>query len=206
MKTFKKAVVMAGMIAVMIIFSVYNTYAADTSRDITVSYMPDKAYQKVILSVEAAGKGSIADGDSLIREGTVLYELQEEDTKLFKILPDQGWQIEKAVLNDGYEETDILGKIKDSEVEIKVKDKNAGLTVVFQKIPKNSEGSLSGSSSAGQKNHSTGGGNIKGIKTGDQTNALVWLVILTVTGAALGQCILLKKRKKKQDDETHMPC
>lgn len=154
MKKFRK-ILLSTSIILLLLVSIGTIYAKDGSSNVTVSYTPSKVYSWVKLEVHISGKGTVFDQYQSIQEGSLLYDLQEKDTKEFKIIPAEGYELSKLEFNNGYQTLDLLKNMQGDMVNITVEDRNASLFIHFKK--KTSEGLQ---------------GNMNGLPTGDETNIL----------------------------------
>lgn len=108
--------------------------AKDDSSNVPVFYTPIKVYKKVKLQVNVKGKGVLLDYQQPIREGQVVYELLEADSKSFTIKADTGYQVAEASYFDGYQKSDLLKRDNTQSITVKLTDKDANLTVTFTKV------------------------------------------------------------------------
>ena len=106
--------------------------ASEGKAHVNVSYTPGRAYAKVQLKLEVIGKGVVYDEDVAIQEGVLLYDMQEEDTKVLRILPQYGYEISKVEFDDGYQVVDMINAMKEDKILVKLKDKSATLTIHFK--------------------------------------------------------------------------
>ena len=106
--------------------------ANEGSANVNVSYTPGRAYAKVQLKLEVIGKGVVYDEDIAIQEGVLLYDMQEEDTKVLRVVPQYGYEISKVEFDDGYQVVDMINVMKEDKILVKLKDKSATLTIRFK--------------------------------------------------------------------------
>lgn len=169
-------------ITLLMIFSIAicltSIEANQGSQEIRVTYSPYTIYQRIEFCVNISGKGSVKDEGSILREGMLVYQLQDKDQKTFYILPDAGFHIEQITLDNGYEKIDISNRIEGNKLDLTMKDKNARLHIEFKKT---------------KMDHKPGDVNTK-----DTTNKQVLLYfIIGSLGILVGCCLMKHKQKEK---------
>lgn len=167
--------------------------ANEGSANVNVSYMPGRAYAKVQLKLKVIGKGVVYDEDIAIQEGVLLYDMQEEDTKAFRIVPQEGYEISKVEYDDGYQVVDMINAMKEDKILVKLKDKSATLTIRF-KEKKQEAVTLEKKPETNQADTNKGAP-----QTADVTSRGRITSSLIVAGFIL--VLLAYKRKKTQEDE-----
>lgn len=175
------------------LLSPHSVYAKEESSNITISYTPTKAYAKVELQVQVEGKGTVFEESGMMRQGTVIYELQDEDIKGFRVQADEGYEVKLIEFHDGYSSSNLLKDMKDNAINIAMKDRDATLLIRFEE-KKNSNGQ---SSNSGSIDKNSQGNTI--VSTGDSTRIERMLTILA--GASLILILLLKKKKDEREEE-----
>lgn len=185
MKTLKKRIIIVAVI-LLFVLTVNTVYANESDSQVSVSYIPDKAYVSVLLTIKVEGNGAVMDKNQSIREGSLVYDLQEDDMKRFTIVADEGYRISKIEFNDGYTATSMLKSQSNQSIDIEMKDKDATLIVAFEKWNAGS-GNVN---SIGKKYP------LKGPITGDNTR--IGSTGAAMAGAFLIIILLLKKRKQEE--------
>ena len=129
-----KSISVAAAVLLLSLFTVGTAMAGEGSAQTTASYTPGKAYAKVKLTVQAQGNGTVVDVNQNIRQGPMVYDMQEEDEKEFTAQPDTGYIISKIEFNDGDTVNNLLTDPKRQTVHVKMKDKDASLLVQFEQV------------------------------------------------------------------------
>lgn len=132
MKLMKKSIYTIFTALLLISVITIPIAASEGKADVNVSYTPGRAYAKVQLKLEVVGKGIVYDEATPIHEGILLYDMQEEDTKAFRIIPQDGYEISKVEYDDGYQVVNMISGMKEDRILVKLKDKNATLTIHFE--------------------------------------------------------------------------
>lgn len=174
--------------------------ASEKSATVQVSYSPEQIYAKIKLEVGVSEHGMLLDENQIIRNGIIVYDLHDEDTKSFQVVPDEGYEITKMIFNDGYQSMDLQNKLREDQFSITMSDKDASLYIEFGKKPDSdsNEGNKpdidqhpdNGDSSINQ-------GSSDGPQTGDKTQ--VGQVLTVMVGSILLLAILWKKRKDEEE-------
>lgn len=190
--------VFTGIIAVCS-FSILTvlTVGAETGQAETQVSFTVSQEGKYELSVEASGNGVIQDGEKAIRNGAVEYQLSVGETKVFRIVPDNGYKIGRVI----YEQPeisrvlDLTEQALSGEIEIAMESTKGVLRVEFVLDP-SAGGDTQGENSQGQT-----GGSGTGVKTGDTARIGGYVTVLAAAGTVL--VYLLKKKKKEQQNSTN---
>lgn len=153
--------------------SCYAKESEESDLGTTVTYVKTEN-EKHLLYVSIIGKGSINDGNAVLRKQINKYELEYGAIKTFRILPDKGNELQKVTL-DG---TDITDKVVDKMLRIKVQDYDQHLKVYFI------------------NDNDNGNDNSKSVQTGDKTKLGLGFLGL---GASILILYILKKKKDDKD-------
>lgn len=193
MKRILKAI--TGILAVcsFTVLTVLTAGAAETGEAETKVSFTVSQDGKYSLSVEASGNGVIRDGEKDIRDGIVEYQLSVGETKVFRIVPDEGYRIGSVI----YEQPelsrteDLTQQALSGEIQIAMESTGAVLRVEF--VPDTSSG--------GDGQESSGA---DAARTGDTSRMLGYMAALA--GAGLVLAYLSKKNKKEQQShlDKHM--
>lgn len=200
MKRILKAI--TGILAVcsFTVLTVLTAGAAETGEAETKVSFTVSQDGKYSLSVEASGNGEIRDGEKNIRNGIVEYQLSVGETKIFRIVPDEGYRIGSVI----YEQPelsrteDLTQQALSGEIQISMESTGAVLRVEF--VPDTSSGGGEGS----QGQTGAGGFGADAARTGDTSRTLGYMAALA--GAGLVLAYLSKKNKKEQQShlDKHM--
>lgn len=181
-----KRILKIAVCLLLTLMSLHSVYAKEESSSITVSYTPSKAYANVELQVQVEGKGTVFEENGMVRQGTVIYELQDEDIKGFRMQADEGYEVKLIEFYNGYSSSDLLKDMKDNAISITMKDRDATLLIRFEEKK---------SSNSGSTDKNSQGNTI--VSTGDSTRIGRMLIILA--GASLVLIVLLKKKKDEEE-------
>lgn len=82
------------------------------------------------VTLDVSGSGCVKDGDEIIRDGIVTYDLRTDMEKVFEVEPDSGYQISVLNING-------IDHKEDSKQKIVIKDitEEQEIEVRFEKIP-----------------------------------------------------------------------
>ncbi|MFR7590856.1 MAG: hypothetical protein ACLUVC_05375 [Longibaculum sp.] len=158
-----------------------NCYAKEGEQGgvgVSVSYVKE-TNDKYLLYVSIIGQGSLYDGEATIRDQTNKYEIEIDAEKVFSIVPDKGYVLDKILLN----KIDITNEVILGKIKILGKDYDQYLEVYYKKANIKDD--------TGNK-----GNDHKVIKTEDYTP--IGLSIMALMISLL--LILLIKRKKDEDE------
>ena len=136
-----KSIVILMTCLLSVVSSIGVCYAKGESTAV-VSYTPSSdeiapTDIKIIVSAKTSEFGSIYDEDTLLGVGENIYQLKHKETKIFRIQPAFGYDVEKVV----YDKEDITSELratrsirKNYYIEIEGKGHDAELEVDFKKI------------------------------------------------------------------------